>query len=232
MTVRPDRDILIVVDQQVDFEPGGALPVPEGDGIIDSINLFASRFSESVVTQDYHPAGHVSFASSYRNRDPFTSVSIEEVDRGEVILSDRATFSLDDLGRYLQATVDRRQTLWPDHCLRGSTGAAIDPRLDLSCTTIVLRKGGRSNSDSYSAFRENDGRSTGLAEALMARGIERIFVVGLAGDYCVLATALDGVDAGFEVVYVSDLTRYIGDPEGARDRARHAGVIVVEHAAI
>lgn len=232
MTISSERDALIIVDQQLDFEPGGALPVPDGDTIVAGINKLAARFIEVVVTQDHHPRGHVSFASSYQNRAPYSVILLDEVERGEVMLAKRAAFTLDELKRYLKEARGAMQVLWPDHCVIGTEGESFDPKLDISRATLILRKGYRPDADSYSAFRENDGATTGLAEGLMAKGIERVFIAGLAGDYCVLYTALDAADAGFEVVYLSDLTRSVGVPSGsdasAHERLDEAGVVVIE----
>ena len=219
MIVRPDRDALIILDQQLDFEPGGALAVAEGESIVGPINALAALFTEVVMTQDHHPPGHVSFASSYVGRSPFTAITLDDLLRGNVSLSESAAFTGEELTAYLEETRDGLQALWPDHCMIGTPGEDLDPHLDRSRATLVIRKGYRPSADSYSAFRENDGATTGLAECLMAKGIERVFVVGLAGDYCVLYTALDGVDAGFDVVYVEDLTRFVGAPEGSKESA-------------
>jgi nicotinamidase/pyrazinamidase len=219
MIVRPDRDALIIIDQQLDFQPGGALAVAEGDRIVPAINELAALFVEVVVTQDHHPRGHVSFASSYIGRAPYTAIALDDARRGNVELSESAGFTNDELLVYLEDTRDAIQALWPDHCVIGTPGEDLDPRLDISRATYIIRKGYRPSADSYSAFRENDGVTTGLAECLMAKGIERVFIVGLAGDYCVLYTAIDGIDAGFDVVYVEDLTRFVGVPEGSRESA-------------
>lgn len=229
IAVRTDRDALIIVDQQLDFEPGGALAVAGGDEIAAGIDRVASLFREVVLTQDHHPSGHVSFAGSYEGRAPFTAITLDDVRRGDVRLASDA-FTLEELGAYLAATRDGVQALWPDHCVAGTLGETIDPLIDQARATLILRKGHRAAVDSYSAFRENDGATTGLAEWLKARGIARVFVAGLAGDYCVLATACDGAGAGFEVIYLEDLTRFVGIPEGsvaaAYDRLRAAGVVV------
>jgi nicotinamidase/pyrazinamidase len=219
MTIQPDRDAIIIVDQQLDFQPGGALAVAEGDTIVEAINRLAGAFAEVVMTQDHHPAGHVSFASSYRDRSPFTAITFDEVERGEVELSERAGFTLAELRGYLAESRGRMQMLWPDHCVIGTPGAGIDPRLGVAGATLVLRKGYRPSADSYSAFRENDDRTTGLAELLMSKGIERVFVCGLAGDYCVFYTAHDAIQAGLEVIYLKDLTRFVGVPEDSTKNA-------------
>jgi nicotinamidase/pyrazinamidase len=222
MTINPASDALIVVDQQHDFQPGGALAVSEGDVIVPAIDTLASRFSEVVMTQDHHPRGHVSFASSYRDRAPFTAITLEEAERGEVILSDSAAFTLDDLLAYLRHSRGHMQALWPDHCVIGTRGEELDPRLDTARATLLIRKGYRAAADSYSGFRENDGATTGLAELLKARGISRVFVTGLAGDYCVYSTARDAAAAGLDAVYIEDLTRFVGVPENAREDAYQA----------
>jgi nicotinamidase/pyrazinamidase len=232
MTIQPDRDALIIVDQQLDFQPGGALAVAEGDAIVEAINRFAGSFVELVLTQDHHPAGHVSFASSYTGRQPFTAITLAEVERGEVELSGEAGFTMQELLAYLAESRNNVQMLWPDHCVIGTSGESIDPRIDQSRATLLLRKGFRASADSYSAFRENDDRTTGLAELLMARGIERVFVCGLAGDYCVFYTADDAAAAGLAVVYLEDLTRFVGVPQDGRDtafrRMKESGVKIMQ----
>jgi nicotinamidase/pyrazinamidase len=231
MRIQPDRDALIIVDQQLDFEPGGALAVPDGDSIVDPINRLAAGFTEVIVTQDHHPRGHISFASSYLDRPPFTVVTGDDVAQGRVTLSETAAFTLDELGVYLREARGGIQTLWPDHCIIGTPGEGLDPRLDLSRATSIVRKGYRPAADSYSAFCENDALTTGLAESLTAKGIERVVVVGLAGDYCVLFTAIDAAEAGFEAIYLEELTRFVGLPEGSRVRSlqslHDAGVTVI-----
>ncbi|BDG07010.1 nicotinamidase [Anaeromyxobacter paludicola] len=178
MTVDPARDALLVVDVQGDFLPGGALAVPHGDAVVEPIRRLLPRFGTVVATQDFHPPGHVSFASA----------------------SGAAPYAA---GR----TADgREQTFWPDHCVAGTPGAALGPGLaaDLDrFATLVLRKGTRQDTDSYSAFRENldpAGRrpSTGLGAWLGARGVRRVVVAGLALDFCVGWTARDAVAEGFQ----------------------------------
>jgi nicotinamidase/pyrazinamidase len=192
MRLDPSRDALLVVDLQPDFMPGGALPVPDGDAIAAPVGALARRFETVVATQDWHPRGHVSFASSHA-RAP-----------GEVVELPGGT-----------------QRLWPPHCVQGSDGAALHPALPDEAVTLVLRKGTRSHTDSYSAFRENagpDGRraSTGLGAWLRARGIERVFVVGLARDVCVRSSAVDAAAEGFQTFVVDDLTRAV-DPAHATE---------------
>ena len=176
-------DALLVIDMQNDFMPGGALAVAEGDAIIPEINELAERFEHVIVTQDWHPAGHISFAASH-GLQPFTDTI--EVAYG-------------------------RQALWPDHCIQASHGAALHEALDLPHAELVLRKGFRKAIDSYSAFVENDGATaTGLAGYLRERGLRRLFFTGLAYDYCVGFSALAAVGLGFEAVVLEDLTRAVG----------------------
>jgi len=236
MNIQPDRDALIVVDQQLDFQPGGVLAVAGGDQIVEAIDRLAASFVEVVMTQDHHPPGHVSFARSYLRRDPFTVITLEEAERGDVELSASAAFTPEDLLAYLALANGRQQVLWPDHCVAGTPGEQFDPRLNLVRATLILRKGYRPAADSYSAFRENDGATTGLAECLMAKGIERVFVAGLAGDYCVLCTAVDAAESGLDVIYLEDRTRFVGSPPGSREsafeRLRNAGVTVTTSAGL
>jgi nicotinamidase/pyrazinamidase len=167
-----DQDILIVTDPQIDFCPGGALAVPYGDEIMPVINRLARRFSHVVITQDWHPPGHTSFASAHVDRAPFDTV---ELDYGA-------------------------QTLWPDHCVQGTPGAAFHPALDIPHAELIIRKGFHRTIDSYSAFRENDRKTpTGLASYLRERGFTRVTLCGLATDFCVFFSAIDAVAAGFTV---------------------------------
>ena len=186
-----DREVLLIVDAQNDFCPGGALAVPGGDEIVPAVNKLAAGFLHVILTQDWHPAGHTSFASSHPGKKPFDTI---EVAYGQ-------------------------QTLWPDHCVQGTQGAAFHPRLDVPHAELVLRKGYRRAIDSYSAFRENDRRtSTGLAGYLRERGFERITVCGLATDFCVFYSAVDGREAGFEVSVVTSACRGL-DVDGSIARA-------------
>jgi nicotinamidase/pyrazinamidase len=195
-----ERDVLIVTDPQRDFCPGGALAVPEGDAIMALVNGLARQFAHVVVTQDWHPAGHMSFASAHPGKRPFETI---EVDYG-------------------------RQTLWPDHCVQGTAGAAFHPSLDIPHAELVIRKGYHPLIDSYSAFRENDGKTpTGLTGYLRERGLERVTLCGLATDFCVYFSAIDALEAGFEARLVLEASRAI-DVEGSLGRAlaamRQAGV--------
>nr|USU31682.1 bifunctional nicotinamidase/pyrazinamidase [Methylobacterium sp. OTU13CASTA1] len=200
-------DILLVVDVQVDFLARGALAVPDGDAVIAPINRLIDRFAHVVVTQDWHPPGHVSFATSHPGRAAFESVVLPY----------------------------GRQVLWPEHCVRGTAGAALAPGLRAERAELVVRKGHQSDVDSYSAFLKADRTTpTGLAGYLRERGFTRVVVCGLATDYCVGWTALDARAAGFEAVVVTDAVRGI-DIEGSVARAMAAmaaaGVGFVESAA-
>ena len=187
-TLRPGAgDALLAIDVQNDFCPGGALAVPEGDQVVPVINRLAERFEHVLLTQDWHPPGHGSFASAHPGRRPFETV---ELDYGA-------------------------QTLWPDHCIQGSPGGAFHPDLALTRAELVIRKGFDPAIDSYSAFQENDRKTpTGLAGYLRERGFERLFMAGLATDFCVHFSAVDGARAGFEVVVLEDACRAI-DLEGS-----------------
>jgi nicotinamidase/pyrazinamidase len=189
-----DRQVLVIVDVQNDFCPGGALAVPEGDAVVPVINRLAERFVHVALTQDWHPAGHTSFASSHRHKQPFNTI---EAAYGQ-------------------------QVLWPDHCVQGSGGAEFHPGLAVRHAELVLRKGFRPEIDSYSAFRENDRRTpTGFAAYLRERGFERITLCGLATDYCVLFSALDAREAGFEVELAVNACRGI-DLDDSLARAMQA----------
>ena len=176
---------LVVVDVQYDFCPGGALAVPGGDQVVPVINALASRFDNVVLTQDWHPAGHASFASSHAGRQPFETTTLA----------------------YGQ------QVLWPDHCVQGTPGAELHGGLALPQAQLVVRKGYRRDIDSYSAFLEADRTTpTGLAGYLRERGIGRVVCVGLATDFCVAWTALDARRLGFEATVVEDACRAIDTP--------------------
>src|SRR6516164_8206785 len=199
---RGDREVLIVVDIQNDFCPGGALAVPEGDAIVPVVNRLGREFAHVILTQDWHPRGHASFASSRPGKQPFDTI---EMSYGQ-------------------------QILWPDHCVQGTHGAAFHRGLDVPHAELVIRKGFRSTIDSYSAFRENDRRTpTGLASYLKERGFERITLCGLATDFCVLFSAIDAREAGFEVSITTSACRGIG-VDGSLARAMRsmieAGVTV------
>jgi len=201
-----DTDLLLVVDVQNDFCPAGALAVPRGDEVLAPINRIGRRFAHVALTQDWHPRDHRSFASQHAGRAPFETITLPY---GE-------------------------QILWPDHCVQGTEGAAFHPALDLPHAELILRKGFRLDIDSYSAFFENDRRTpTGLAAYLRERGFRRLYLAGLATDYCVAYSALDAIRAGFAVTVLEDACRGI-DLEGSLARAmsemRSAGVAIASAA--
>ncbi len=211
-----DRAVaLLVIDQQMDFEPGGALPVAGGTEIVKPIADLMRKFPFIVVTQDSHPPDHISFASSYQNKKPYDLLTLAEVEAGKV----SGIYSRDTLVEYLRAVPEHRQVLWPDHCVVGTTGWFMDPQLPLERSTLILRKGVRKNCDSYSAFFENDGTSTGLSAFLKARGIRCVVTVGLAGDYCVFYSAEDARKEGFDVYFDPEFTRFVDFPKGSREKA-------------
>ena len=184
-------DALIIVDLQNDFMPGGALPVDEGDQIIDDINRVAEIFKKNkgivVLTQDWHPENHLSFASSHPEKEPGDEFQSEGI--GPI--------------------------LWSDHCVQGSDGADFHDNLKINLAHAIIRKGYNPNIDSYSGFIENDRKSeTGLAGYLKSLKVKRIFICGLALDYCCYFTALDGITYGFEVYFLVNLTRGIDLPPG------------------
>ena len=184
-----DTDALLVVDIQNDFCTGGALAVPNADEVVPLINRLSSRFAHVILTQDWHPPGHMSFASSHPGRKPFEVIAVAY---GE-------------------------QTLWPDHCVQHSSGAAFHKDLLVPHAELVLRKGYRRTVDSYSAFRENDRTTpTGLAGYLRERGLVRIFLAGLAFDFCVRYSSEDARQAGFDTVVVEDCCRAIDVQDSAR----------------
>jgi len=189
--IEPD-DALLVVDVQNDFCPGGALAVPDGDAVVPVINRIARAFPIVVATQDWHPRGHISFASRHEGKNPFEVIEIQGTE----------------------------QMLWPDHCVQGTRGADFHPGLDATALRFVLRKGTSPEVDSYSAFVENDRKTTtGLAGLLRELGVQRLFLSGLATDVCVRATALDGRGAGFQVVLLEDACRPVDVPPGNLARA-------------
>jgi nicotinamidase/pyrazinamidase len=202
------NDALIVVDMQNDFVRGGALAVPGGETITPLVNRLIGAFAQSVLTQDWHPARHASFASSRRNAKLFEQVAMP--------------YGV--------------QVLWPDHCVQGTNGAALVAGLDVESPFLVLRKGMHAAVDSYSAFVEADGvTTTGLAALLKARGVERVFVCGLATDFCVAFTALDARAAGFATFVIEDACRAIDAEdslETAYARMAEAGVERIASSAI
>lgn len=198
------RCALLVIDMQYDFMPGGALAVAGGDALVPLINGLGALFRNVVITQDWHPAGHISFAASHAGRAPFDSITLPY----------------------------GPQTLWPEHCVQGTHGAALHADLAIDHAQLVLRKGCNAGIDSYSAFVEADRiTQTGLAGYLKERGIDSVFVVGLALDFCVAWSALDARAAGFNTWIVADACKAI-DLNGSLDKAwkdlQAAGVVRIE----
>ena len=191
-----ESDVLLVVDIQNDFCPGGALAVPRGDEVVEPINRLAGRFRHVVLTQDWHAPGHLSFASSHPGRKPFDTIMMPY----------------------------GRQELWPDHCVQETPGAEFRKDLRIPHAELVLRKGYRRSIDSYSAFRENDRTTaTGLAGYLRERGLGRVFLAGLAFDFCVRYSAEDAQREGFVVAVVEDCCRAInleGSAAATREKVR------------
>ncbi|MCW6509358.1 bifunctional nicotinamidase/pyrazinamidase [Lichenifustis flavocetrariae] len=207
--IDPRTDVLIVVDLQNDFLPGGPLAVPAGEAVVAPCNQLVALFDHVILTQDWHPRDHVSFASSHRDKKPFDAVMLPD---------------------------GRTQLLWPDHCLQGSKGAEIVASLEAPHAELIIRKGYRIGLDSYSAFVEADGQTqTGLAGYLRERNLRRVIVCGLATDFCAGWSAIDAARAGFETILVADATRGI-DIDGSMARAftdmSAAGVTWVEMADI
>ncbi len=219
---------LIVVDQQIDFQPGGTLPVPGGDQIVEGICELMHKFKTIVLSQDSHPYGHISFASSHKGKKPYDILSLDDLNNSNF----ESLFSKDCLKNYLLSIPLHQQVLWPDHCVPGTVGWGFDPRLPVDKADLILRKGKRLDCDSYSAFQENDGRSTGLAGYLREKSINTLYVVGLAGDYCVNWSAHDAALLGFEVIYDFSLTRFVdSDPVNTKQiiqRLKKSGVHVEE----
>ncbi|MBS7806971.1 bifunctional nicotinamidase/pyrazinamidase [Variovorax sp. PCZ-1] len=196
-----EKAVLIVVDVQNGFMPGGGLPVPRGDEVVPVINALAQKFANVVLTQDWHPAGHASFASSHAGKNPYDLMKMPYGD----------------------------QVLWPDHCVQGTQDAALHADLHIPHAQLIIRKGFHAGVDSYSAFQEADrSTSTGLAAYLQARGLKEVHVCGLATDFCVAWTALDARIAGFEVTVHEAACRAIdlnGSLAAAWVQMRDAGIV-------
>jgi nicotinamidase/pyrazinamidase len=183
--------VLLVIDVQNCFLPGGSLAVKDGDKVIPVINGIAKKFADVVMTQDWHTPGHVSFASSHPGKKPFETIDLKY----------------------------GKQVLWPDHCVQGTDGAGLSKDLAIPQAELVLRKGFNKDVDSYSAFTEADGKTTtGLANYLKARKLQRVFLAGLATDFCVAWSALDARKAGFDAYVIEDACRGI-DTEGSLAKA-------------
>jgi nicotinamidase/pyrazinamidase len=192
MSIRPDdASALLVIDVQNGFLPGGSLAVKDGEQVVPVINRMAKAFFNVVITQDWHTAGHVSFASSHSGKKPFETIDLPY----------------------------GKQVLWPDHCVQGTDSADLSKDLSIPHAGLVIRKGFHRDVDSYSAFTEADGKTTtGLAAYLKARQLKKVFVAGLATDFCVAWTALDARKAGFETYVVEDACRGI-DADGSLAKA-------------
>ena len=191
-SIKPDNaSALLVIDVQNCFLPGGSLAVKDGDQVVPVINRIAKSFSNVVLTQDWHTASHVSFATTHSGKKPFETIDLPY----------------------------GKQVLWPDHCVQGTEGAALSKDLSIAHAGLVIRKGSNKDVDSYSAFTEADGKTTtGLAAYLKARKVERVFLVGLATDFCVAWSALDARKADFETYVVEDACRAI-DTQGSLAKA-------------
>jgi len=186
-----DASALLVIDVQNCFLPGGSLAVKDGDQVIAVINRIAKGFANVVLTQDWHTAGHVSFASAHSGKKPFETIDLAY----------------------------GKQVLWPDHCVQGTEGAALSKDLSIPQAELIIRKGYHQEVDSYSAFTEADGKTTtGLAAYLNARKLQRLFIAGLATDFCVAWTAMDARKAGFEAYVIEDACRGI-DTQGSLAKA-------------
>jgi nicotinamidase/pyrazinamidase len=204
-----ERAALLLVDIQNDFMPNGALPVADGDAILAPVRklLETRAFARVVATQDWHPAGHISFASSHSGRKPYETISL----------------------------YGHEQVLWPDHCVAGSPGAALHAALPLDDVAAIIRKGTDARVDSYSGFRNNwnengERPATGLAGYLRERGIARVFICGLARDFCVRWTAEDAADLGFETAVIWNLTRPVdpGNDDTVRAALAKQGVRILD----
>ena len=186
-----DASALLVIDVQNCFLPGGSLAVKDGDQVVPAINRLAKGFANVVLTQDWHTAGHVSFASVHSGKKPFETIDLSY----------------------------GKQVLWPDHCVQGTEGAALSKDLSIPQAELIIRKGYHQDVDSYSAFTEADGKTTtGLAAYLNARKLQRLFIAGLATDFCVAWTAMDARKAGFEAYVIEDACRGI-DTQGSLAKA-------------
>lgn len=194
---------LLIVDVQNDFCPGGTLAVPNGDEIVPVINSLIEQFDIIIQTQDWHPSDHSSFASNHENLEPYSTLELHY----------------------------GMQVLWPDHCIQGSPGADYHPDLNTKKTQVFIRKGFRKNIDSYSTFFENDQSTvTGLSGYLRERAVKEIYTTGLATDFCVKWSVLDGIDEGFKMYVVQDAVRGIdlnGSLQDALDEMKEKGAFFV-----
>lgn len=196
---------LIIIDVQKDFCPGGALAVPEGDEIISRINKLSGRFKRVIATQDWHPAGHISFAVNHPGKKEFDVIEYKGTE----------------------------QVLWPSHCVSGTPGADFHSGLNTDSVDLILRKGSNPEIDSYSAFRENDKSTlTGLEGYLKTLGIKETYLCGLALDYCVFFSAIDSMELGFDTYVIVDGTKGIDSPQGNIDKSlavmRKKGIKIIK----
>jgi len=196
---------LIIIDLQNDFCPGGALVVPEGDGIIPLINKLSGKFKRVIATQDWHPTDHMSFAINHPGKKEFDVIDYN----------------------------DMRQVLWPEHCVSGTKGAQFHSDLDINNVDLIIRKGRNPEIDSYSAFKENDKKTlTGLEGYLKNLGIKQTYLCGLALDYCVFYSAMDSIELGFETSVIIDGTKGIDSPQGNIDKSlaimKEKGIKIIE----
>jgi nicotinamidase/pyrazinamidase len=198
-----DTDVLLVIDVQNDFCAGGSLEVPGGDDVVPLINEIAQDFRHVVLTQDWHPRGHLSFASSHRGREAFSQIDLPY----------------------------GPQTLWPDHCIQDKLGSSLHKDLNIPHAELIVRKGFRKEIDSYSAFFENDHKTpTGLAGYLKERGFKKVYVAGLAFDYCVRYSAEDAKGLGFETLVIENACKAIdfnGSAEATRKLFRYRGIELI-----
>jgi len=197
MALNVTKTLLLIIDVQNDFCPGGALAVADGNAVVPPLNALSQAITakggRAAATQDWHPADHVSFASSHNGKNP-----------GDVI----------------DTSAVQGQMLWPNHCVQGSNGAAFHADLDINPVSLIIRKGFRRELDSYSAFFENDRcTATGLEGAIKQTNIETVIIGGLATDYCVFYSAMDSRRLGFRTIVVSDAVRGVGIPEGSVEKA-------------
>lgn len=203
--IKTRQNALIMTDIQLDFCPGGALAVNEGDQIIPVVNAIAAKFDKIIATQDWHPADHLSFAANHPGKNIYDMVELGGVP----------------------------QVLWPPHCVQGTPGAGFHPDLDLRPVDLIIRKGTNRGIDSYSAFMENDKKTqTGLEGFLKGLGITQLFFTGLATDYCVFYSAVDAVNLGFEVFVILDACRGVDVPannvENAKQDMARQGIVLIE----
>mgnify|MGYP006278894239 CR=1 FL=1 len=192
--LKNDKNALIIIDVQNDFCEGGSLAVEDSNAIIPIINKISDKFHNVVATQDWHPENHMSFASNHEGKEPYDEIEIE----------------------------GRQQTLWPDHCVRGTKGAEFHPDLNTRPVELIIRKATEIDKDSYSAFRENDKETiTGLDGYLKRLDVENLFLAGLATDVCVLFTAQDAIELGFHTFLIEDATRGVDRPKGNVEKAKN-----------